>query len=255
MYIAGKSLARGYLKRAGLTAERFIACPFGRYERMYRTGDLVRRQADGSFYFCGRVDQQVKIRGYRVELGEIEAALLSRFSVLSQVAVIVQDADANTSTSSNAANLIAYVVAKTNELAPDILSIRKELGAMLPDYMVPSVAIPLEILPVTQNGKLDRKALPQAELTVSNDQYRAPTTVAAVQDVVHFDPPQVKPWEDTRPSANSPWSWLWLPPQLPEDGVINVTVSFDEPGTYVLWGRADDGGLFNDQYLTVNVRP
>lgn len=92
-------------------------------------------------------------------------------------------------------------------------------------------------------------------LYLSWNVYRAPTTVAAVQDVVHFDPPQVKPWEDTRPSANSPWSWLWLPPQLPEDGVINVTVSFDEPGTYVLWGRADDGGLFNDQYLTVNVRP
>lgn len=92
-------------------------------------------------------------------------------------------------------------------------------------------------------------------LYLSWNVYRAPETVSAVQEVVHFDPPQVKPWEDTRPSANSPWSWLWVPPQLPEDGVINVSVSFDEPGTYLLWGRADDGGLYSDQYLTVNVRP
>jgi hypothetical protein len=93
-------------------------------------------------------------------------------------------------------------------------------------------------------------------LFLSWNVYRAPEQMTeGVQDLVHFDPPQIKPWEDTRPSANSPWSWLWIPPKLPEDGIHDVTVSFDEPGTYVLWGRADDGGLFKDQYVTVNVTP
>ena len=93
-------------------------------------------------------------------------------------------------------------------------------------------------------------------LYLSWNVYRGPDSVTgAMQDVVHFDPPQVKPWEDTRPSANSPWSWLWVPQPLPADGVVDVTVTFDEPGTYLLWGRADDGGLFTDKYLTVNVRP
>jgi len=91
-------------------------------------------------------------------------------------------------------------------------------------------------------------------LYLSWNVYRAPEDVGApVQELVHFDPPQVKPWEDTRPSANSPWAWLWVPPELPEDGVIDVDVTFDEPGTYLLWGRADDGGLYTDQYITVNV--
>lgn len=90
-------------------------------------------------------------------------------------------------------------------------------------------------------------------LFVSWNVYRAPENASAVQELVHFDPPQIKPWEDTRPTANSPWSWLWIPPELPEDGIVDVSVSFDEPGTYVLWGRTDDGGLFHDQYLTVNV--
>jgi hypothetical protein len=70
-----------------------------------------------------------------------------------------------------------------------------------------------------------------------------------------FDPPQVKPWEDTRTSANSPWGWMWTPPPIPEDGLYEVEVTFDEPGTYTLWGRADDGGLYHDQYITVNVQP
>ncbi|MBL4581899.1 MAG: hypothetical protein JKY29_08785 [Gammaproteobacteria bacterium] len=90
-------------------------------------------------------------------------------------------------------------------------------------------------------------------LFLSWNVYRAPESVTAAQDVVHFDPPQIKPWEDTRPTANSPWSWLWIPPELPEDGIYEVSVTFDEPGTYLLWGRADDGGLYQDQYLTVNV--
>ena len=92
-------------------------------------------------------------------------------------------------------------------------------------------------------------------LYLSWNVYRAPESLENVQDLVQFDPPQVKPWEDTRPSANSPWSWLWVPPELPEDGVIDVSVKFDEPGTYTLWGRADDGGLYTDQYLVVNVTP
>jgi hypothetical protein len=92
-------------------------------------------------------------------------------------------------------------------------------------------------------------------LYLSWNVYRAPEGIEAAQNVVHFDPPQVKPWEDTRPTANSPWSWMWIPPELPEDGIHEVSVSFDEPGTYLLWGRADDGGLYTDQYLTVNVTP
>lgn len=90
-------------------------------------------------------------------------------------------------------------------------------------------------------------------LYLSWNVYRAPESVTAAQNVVHFDPPQIKPWEDTRPTANSPWSWMWIPPELPEDGIHEVSVTFDEPGTYLLWGRADDGGLYQDQYLTVNV--
>jgi hypothetical protein len=90
-------------------------------------------------------------------------------------------------------------------------------------------------------------------LYLSWNVYRAPESVTAAQNVVHFDPPQIKAWEDTRPTANSPWSWLWIPPEQPEDGIHEVSVTFDEPGTYLLWGRADDGGLYQDQYLTVNV--
>mgnify|MGYP001220897634 FL=1 len=92
-------------------------------------------------------------------------------------------------------------------------------------------------------------------LYLSWNVYRAPESATAVQDAVHFDPPQVKPWEDTRPSANSPWSFMWMPPELPEDGIHDVSVTFDQPGTYLLWRRADDGGLYQDQYLTVNVTP
>ncbi|MEX2130893.1 MAG: hypothetical protein WD772_05355, partial [Pseudohongiellaceae bacterium] len=89
-------------------------------------------------------------------------------------------------------------------------------------------------------------------LYLSWNVYRGPV---ANQGKVHFDPPQVKPWEDTRTSANSPWGPIWTPPPKPEDGIYNVNVTFDEPGTYVLWGRADDGGLYNDDYMTVTVLP
>jgi hypothetical protein len=93
-------------------------------------------------------------------------------------------------------------------------------------------------------------------LYLSWNVYRGPTDrLEGVQELVHFDPPQVKAWEDTRAAANSPWGVLWTPPAIPEDGIYEVTVTFDEPGTYTLWGRADDGGLYHDQYMTVIVEP
>ena len=93
-------------------------------------------------------------------------------------------------------------------------------------------------------------------LFLSWNVYRGPVDASApVQNLVTFDPPQIKPWEDTRTGANSPWGALWVPPAKPDDGIYEVTVTFDEPGTYLLWGRADDGGLFHDQYLTVTVTP
>ena len=93
-------------------------------------------------------------------------------------------------------------------------------------------------------------------LYLSWNVYRGPEgREEGVQDLVHFDPPQVKAWEDTRTSANSPWGALWTPPPIPEDDIYEVTVTFDEPGTYTLWGRADDGGLYHDEYMTVIVEP
>ncbi|MCB1670652.1 MAG: hypothetical protein R3F41_02735 [Gammaproteobacteria bacterium] len=93
-------------------------------------------------------------------------------------------------------------------------------------------------------------------LFLSWNVYRGPDSAAgSVQESVQFDPPQVKPWEDTRTSANSPWGALWQPPAVPEDGIYSTEVTFDTPGTYVLWGRADDGGLYQDQYVTVTVTP
>lgn len=118
---------------------------------------------------------------------------------------------------------------------------------------------------ITSDETLKRAMLrPPSRITVGKrnglflswNVYRGPDSVAGlVQESVAFDPPQVKPWEDTRTSANSPWGPLWQPPAIPEDGIYEAEVTFDEPGTYILWGRADDGGLYQDQYITVNVTP
>jgi non-ribosomal peptide synthetase component F len=174
LYIAGAGLARAYLGRPGLTAERFIACPFGvPGTRMYRTGDLARRRADGALEFLGRADDQVKIRGYRIELGEIEAALLKASDALAQVAVIARNIGGDT-------RLVAYLVPHAHHSVPDTALLRAALLAGLPDYMVPSAFVNLEVLPLTPNGKLDRRALPAPELTSTQTQYRAPRTAHEV---------------------------------------------------------------------------
>ncbi len=149
LYIGGRGVARGYLRRPELTAERFVPDPFASQHgaRLYRTGDLARVLPDGSIEFCGRVDHQVKLHGYRVELGEIEGTLCSHGEVHDAVVLARDDASGDK-------QLVAYVV---SSLAPQAL--REYLKEHLPAYMVPSAFVRMEKLPLTANGKVDRQAL------------------------------------------------------------------------------------------------
>jgi amino acid adenylation domain-containing protein/non-ribosomal peptide synthase protein (TIGR01720 family) len=157
LYIGGMGLARGYLRRAELTAERFIPDPYATRggERLYRTGDIGRYTKDGEIEYLGRVDDQVKIRGYRIELGEIETALLARPSVRACAVVAREDKPGHK-------RLVAYVVP---EGKADAAALREALGASLPEYMMPSAFVTLDTLPLTPNGKLDRRALPSPDWT------------------------------------------------------------------------------------------
>ena len=160
LYISGDGLARGYLRRPDLTAEKFLPDPFGSGGRLYRTGDLARWRTDGDLEFLGRLDQQVKIRGHRIELGEIESTLAGHSGV--EAAVVIARAEA-------AGNqlLVAYLVAKgPTTLHADAL--RNYLAARLPDYMIPNAFVALESLPLTPNGKVDRGALPAQEVRLSS---------------------------------------------------------------------------------------
>ena len=161
LYIAGAGLARGYLDRAALTAERFVADPYGAAgSRMYRTGDLARWRADGVLEFLGRADAQVKLRGFRIEPGEIEAALAAAGGR------VAGGRDRAARIGAGGQRLVGYVVAAAGA-ALDAAALRAALARQLPDYMVPSALVVLERLPLTPNGKLDRRALPEPELGAS----------------------------------------------------------------------------------------
>ncbi|HEU4561307.1 MAG TPA: amino acid adenylation domain-containing protein, partial [Longimicrobium sp.] len=168
LYVGGAGVARGYLGRPELTAERFVADSFGAEPgaRLYRTGDLGRWLADGTIEFLGRVDTQVKVRGYRIELGEIEAVLRQAPGVTDCAVVARQD-------ETGTPRLVAYVVGGV-----EAGGLRDHLRRELPDYMVPAVYVPLERLPLTPSGKLDRKALPAPEFASAEERYVAPRTPA-----------------------------------------------------------------------------
>jgi thioesterase domain-containing protein/acyl carrier protein len=192
LYIGGAGLARGYRNRPKLTAEKFIPNPFNhqREGRLYKTGDLARYLPNGDIEYLGRIDNQVKIRGFRIELGEIEAVLNTHPQIQQAVVIATEDIPGNQ-------RLVAYLVSEDESISTNQL--RKFLFPKLPEYMVPYAFITIDTLPLTSNGKVDRKALPAPDGEISREQeYVAPRTEIELQlaqiwsSVINITPVGVK---------------------------------------------------------------
>ena len=160
LYVGGDGLATGYINRPDLTEERFIPNPFSEdpTSRLYKTGDQVRYLADGNIEFIGRVDHQVKIRGYRIELGEIESALRQQDGIQDAIAIVEEDPPTHK-------QLVGYVTAARG-MTLDLDTIKQDLKQRLPEYMVPAMLIGLDAIPLTPNGKVDKRNLPKSRTTV-----------------------------------------------------------------------------------------
>ncbi|MBR8842502.1 AMP-binding protein, partial [Pseudoalteromonas sp. JC3] len=175
LFVGGPGLALGYLNQPELTAERFVENPFydeaqaGSSRRLYRTGDLVRYLPDGRIEFIGRVDSQVKIRGFRIELGEVEACLHAASSVASALAIVKDIAGEK--------QLIGYVQRQSGldiDESSWLQALKAELQQDLPEHMIPSILIAVDEWPLTANGKVDRRALPSADVGCLQGEYVSP---------------------------------------------------------------------------------
>jgi acyl carrier protein len=277
LWLAGQGLARGYLRRPELTAERFMPNPFSERggARAYRTGDQVRWRPDGNLEFLGRLDHQVKLRGYRIELGEIEAALLSLGNVEQALVVARGGEEADK-------KLVAYLVFKDRRNQANAKELRARIRARLPEYMLPSAFVVLDKLPLTPNGKLNPKALPEPE--GREKEYVAPITpvekalaaiwadvlkvkrpgirdnffevgghsllavqlISRVREVLHVDLPVRQLFE--RPTIESVAQFIETLQHVDEESAELVPVSRD---TYRLW-PASDSSVEQTHYPKVN---